>query len=204
MLNYFKELKECLYIYNNSSEIYGLTPGLFEKYVIILEDSFEIPRDKVEKIDKNVFVIYKMHEWFEKVLNCDIECWECSCTRKPIKEHVKLIMSLDLLKLRKSTDYICNNYILASSNEDDIKMSKLFYWKAIKNLKFANQIIENHKILNYKSAASDWDSIKFLDKNEFTETAERIFNTEYKIFKSFTDGVVQQEKLNKIRSKLEF
>ena len=206
LLDYFKDSPDCLYIYNKSSLIYGLDPNLFKEYIIILKDNFEFNDDinKYKYIDNiykddGDFIIYTIDEWFNKVFNCDLECWEASCTRKPIKEHVKLMLSVDLLKLRKNIDLKYSLYKKSILNVTNIEHMKILCWNIIKDLKFTNQIIEHHKILNYKSSSSDWALIKNINEvDELIDITNKSFYSEYKILSKFTDGILKQEKLNKI------
>ena len=126
------------------------------------------------------------------VLNGDLLGWECACLNKKyiIKEHVKLLMTTNPLQLRKTIDKQINGYKKTHLFGIDIA------WEIIKNIKFAIQIIENHKIVNFKEAYNDYHNLLSF------ESIEDVENYIYKVYsplKSMTDGMVKQEILNKIK-----
>lgn len=125
-------------------------------------------------------------------MNGSIEAWECACLNKKfiIKEHVKLLMKTDPLGLRKQIVKMDN--AIDPENFDPKEA-----WKVITYCKFANQIIENHKIINFKEANperkpiinGDYDVYKFYLQNPLT------------LLKNSTDGMLKQELQKKIVQK---
>lgn len=74
------------YIYQSDLSIYSI-PSVSEKYIIIVDASYQVPNEfqefkvkcKSKVIDYNIiydnieFKFYEMQKWFNKVLNSDIE-----------------------------------------------------------------------------------------------------------------------------------
>lgn len=98
-----------------------------------------------------------------------------------IKEHVKLMMSTDLLKLR----------VFVDTHDFD-------NWETIKNCKFANQIIDNHKIVNFKEANDEYELLK---ENPTKEQFEHLFKKTYDLLRSRTDEILRRSKIEKILQK---
>lgn len=66
-------------------------------------------------------------------------------------------MATDLYQLRKNID---NEYkLLHKSNSEDINVLKKTYWTYIRNIILTNQIIENHKIVNYVDIRKSYKNI---------------------------------------------
>ena len=126
-------------------------------------------------------------------MNGDILAWECACLNKKyvIKEHVKLLMKTDLLQLRQ-----CVDIQLDKIGETEFPSERQQSLKAIKYCIFANQIIENHKIVNYNvlgpahNALSRTDNIK--------EVFYDYFSPEYSLLKKRTDEILYKSKLAKV------
>lgn len=212
-LEYMKENSGCLYIYNRSSSVYGLSDKEFSEYLIVVSREFLLPEDWTGLViselctnnydilieDYTKYRIYKIDKWFEMVLNGDIICWECACLNKKfvVKEFVKLMMKTDLLQLRKQID----KQISTISGDICLKNPIDFVdlWRVINNCKFANQIIENHKIVNFKEATSEYLSLR----NEVTdeELIERYtfdLVLPYQLLRDKTDDILKRSKLKKI------
>lgn len=122
----------------------------------------------------------------------------CACINKKyiIKEHVKLTMSTNPLQLRKNFEqYKMDMFSLI---DDDIESNKYTYWNLINNLKLTNQIIENHKIANFKVASNDYNELyKCTDLETLKETFHSLFLNNYKLLKKSTDSLLQKEKIEK-------
>jgi hypothetical protein len=120
-----------------------------------------------------------------------IEAWECACMNKKfiIKEHVKLLMKTDPLGLRKQIIKM-DNAITEDSDPKDM-------WKVVTYCKFANQIIENHKIVNFKEANSERIAILKGDYNIYKAALHRPLE----ILKNSTNGMLKKELQSKIIQK---
>lgn len=189
-LDYLKESPDCLYIYNRDFSIYGLESK--ERYTIVVKDDWICPEDWVG-FDTDVYEIFYLNEWFNIVLNGDLIGWECACLNKKyvIKEHVKLLMKTNPLQLKKTI----RTQRLSNETYSDINI--LRDWELIKNIKFAIQIIENHKIVNFKEAKNDYFNLL---KCESIEEISEYINKSYQILKNLTDGMLLQERVKEINN----
>ena len=140
-----------------------------------------------------------------------MQAWECACLPKKFihKEHVKLLLQTDPLELRKEFDSIFN-YIVASARVQIIKERPLtaqkMLWTLVKFLKFANQIIENHKIVNFKDVAEDYKQIvngQISNDEEIIQIFEDRLREPLALFKKYTDGMLKASKIKKMLEKLE-
>jgi len=189
-LDYLKESPDCLYIYNRDFSIYGLESK--ERYTIVVKDDWICPEDWIG-FDTDVYEVFYLNEWFNIVLNGDLIGWECACLNKKyvIKEHVKLLMKTNPLQLKKTIR------TQRLSNEIYSDVNILRDWELIKNIKFAIQIIENHKIVNFKEAKNDYFN---LSKCESIEELTEYINKSYQILKDLTDGMLLQERIKEINN----
>jgi len=189
-LDYLKESPDCLYIYNRDFSIYGLESK--ERYTIVVKDDWICPEDWVG-FDTDVYEIFYLNEWFNIVLNGDLIGWECACLNKKyvIKEHVKLLMKTNPLQLKKTI----RTQRLSNETYSDINV--LRDWELVKNIKFAIQIIENHKIVNFKEAKNDYFNLL---KCESIEEISEYINKSYQILKNLTDGMLLQERVKEINN----
>lgn len=95
-------------------------------------------------------------------------------------------MSTDPLKLRLQIDELIKN----STN----------YYETIKKCKFAIQIIENHKIVNFRDGNEE--IMQLLEcTSDPKEVFLRIINPFYTILKKLTDGILEKSKKDKIIQK---
>lgn len=212
-LQFINENSGCLYIYNRSSIVYGLSSNEFSEYTVIVSRDFVLPEDWTGLViselctleydvlieGSTVFHIYNIETWFQKVLNGDIDCWECACLNKKfiIKEHVKLMMKTDLLQLRKYVDSLISS--ISGSIVLKQPVSVLELWKVIKACKFANQIIESHKIVNFKEVECEYRALQsevtdaeLIDRYQFDLIAP------YQLLRDKTDEVLKRSKLKKV------
>ena len=189
-IDYLKESPDCLYIYNRDFSIYGLESK--ERYTIVVKDDWICPEDWVG-FDTNIYEVFYLNEWFNIVLNGDLIGWECACLNKKyiIKEHVKLLMKTNPLQLKKTI----RTQRLSNETYSDINI--LRYWELIKNIKFAIQIIENHKIVNFKEAKNDYFNLL---KCESIEEISEYINKSYQTLKDLTDGMLLQERIKEINN----
>lgn len=138
------------------------------------------------KVDDYDFMFKTNEEWFQDVLDGSILGWECACLNKKfvIKEHVKLLMKTEPLKLRKQILLMDKRIIPENFNIKDA-------WQVIIYCKFANQIIENHKIVNYSVANDEWKKLSESDDqyNCYQELLQQPLN----LLKKYTDGMLKKE-----------
>ena len=189
-LDYLKESPDCLYIYNRDFSIYGLPSK--ERYTIVVKDNFLFPEEFSDEYFDNSekYQIFYLQEWFDCVLNGKLIGWECACLNKKyiIKEHVKLMMTTNPIQLRKDIDSIYKVVHLSS-----MKSNEAFY-KLIRAIRFSIQIIQNHKIVNYKDGLDDYKAIQSADSDD---EIWQIIDKSYEELKSLTDGMIKQEILKK-------
>lgn len=72
-------------------------------------------------------------------------------------------MKTDPLQLRKEIQAKLDPYVFYAQSEADkgnIDKAQKLFWETIKDIKFVNQIIESHKIVNFKEAYEDWVKLK--------------------------------------------
>jgi hypothetical protein len=147
-------------------------------------------------VDNCDFIFKTNEEWFDEVMNGSIEAWECACMNKKfiIKEHVKLLMKTDPLGLRKQIVKM-DNAITEDSDPKDM-------WKVVAYCKFANQIIENHKIVNFKEANPERKTIleAFDSDNRFLDYKFCLYKP-LELLKNSTDGMLKKEVQSKIIQK---
>ena len=152
------------------------------------------------------FIFFTTDEWFQKVMSGSIQAWECACLPKKFihKEHVKLLMSTNPLQLRKDCDnmielsfFVASEYYL----KEDFKNEKKSLWEVIKNIKFANQIIENHKIVNFKESNYEYNVLVNNDVDD-EETIIKCWLDLMKpckqILNKATDGMLEKDKQKRI------
>lgn len=188
-IDYLKESPDCLYIYNRDFSIYGFPNK--ERYTIIVKDSWVCP-EEWEDYNREVYQIIKLEDWFNLVLEGDLLPWECACLNKKyvIKEHVKLVMTTNPLQLRNSLILKYNKCYY--DTQKDLENAICF----IKDIRFAIQIINNHKIVNFKEAAKDYTAF-----NKLETKLDRI-NYVADVFKeleNLTDGIWKQDILNRAK-----
>ena len=164
------------YIYQRGSFIYGLNTKDSDKdYLVIIDSEYKLPEEfklyeynsgyindrQNIKYDNSDFIFVFIQNWFKMVLDNKIPAWECACLNKKFikKEYVKLILKTDIVKLikdlmiRKSAIL---NYIT------DFKI----VWYFIKDVLFAQQIIDFHKITDFQEANKYYQIIMNADTGE--------------------------------------
>jgi len=143
------------YIYNVGYPIFN-RPGS-DYYIIIVKKDWECPKVEVGEDDPEIVtIIYTTEEWFNMILHNDILPWECSCLDKKfiLKEYVKIMIPRNPLQLRLNYDELESS--LYKNIPFGTKMQIATAWK---ELKFTNQILEDHKIVNYHAIAPVIDAI---------------------------------------------
>lgn len=200
MLNKLKEDKLVYFIYQRGSIIYDLnTANSDVDYLVIVDDDYankeivynpDYPNQLGNiKINKDDFTFITISEWFKKIELCDIDCWECACLPKKFvhKEHVKLLMHTDPLKLRLQIDQLLKDPIPKN------------YCSILKKIKFAIQIIENHKIVNFKDGNGECKSIK--NSNPDLSAFINLITPSYNILKKLTNGILEKSKYERLVQK---
>ena len=187
-LEYLKECPDCCYIYNLDFSIYGLPSK--ERYVIVVKDDWICP-DEYSDYDDFIYEIYTLKEFFDFVLKGKLIGWECSCLNKKyiIKEHVKLMMTTDPIQLRKDIDILRKTI----QQNECLQTTDMMY-ELVRNIRFSVQIIQNHKIVNYKDGHEDYIA---LENAETFNEMWNIANISYETLKSLTDGMIKQQILKK-------
>ena len=106
------------------------------------------------------------------VLNNKIPAWECTCLNKKYikKEYVKLILKTDIVKLIK--DLMVRRLTLGNH-----VMDYKFIWYFVKDILFTQQIIDFHKITDFKEANKYYNDIKNADIQQRLDFANQIFNS---------------------------
>lgn len=204
-MDFLEKLKQdpnCLYIYNWGLYIYGLSKEPTDYLVIVKNDwsnddfSLEEPFQQGFYHENNIhYHLFNIDYWFQKVLNGDLDCWECACLNKKfiVKEHVKLMMTTNPITLRNYIDLeLVNKYNLTPDNTE-------YIWNVIKDCKFANQIIENHKIINFKEANKDYFFLQ--NTLDISEAYNKLIFVPYQRLKQNTDELIKKKKIERLLRK---
>lgn len=195
--------KEVLYIYEVGLQIYGLFEEIEDRdFLLIVTDEF-VPSSELQEDEH--YQIINIKDWFNYVTNNKMLAWECACLPKKFvhKEHVKLLLQTNPLQLRKEYDELYKyNYAKAQTYilKDCPLTGQKILWDIVKYLKFANQIIENHKIVNFKDVAEDYKQIvsgQIFGWDEISDIFFERLQYPLKLFKDYTDGILKQEKIKK-------
>jgi len=221
-LNWLIESPKVYYIYNRGSIIYGINNSESDiDFLVIVDNDFEFPEDFEEykyqgwghrKFKYNVlcdncdFIFYSTEEWFNKVTSGNIEAWECACLPKKFihKEHVKLLMSTNPLQLRKDFEEWMNlDYLVADQyfRKEQYSKWKKELWRIINRVKLINQIIDNHKIVNFKIAISDYLLLvenNTVDEKIILKSWLDLISPEIEKLNKSTDGMLKKEREKKI------
>jgi hypothetical protein len=204
MATYIEILKKdplVYYIYQMDLSIYGIQSEQ-QKYLVVVDSKYQIPKELRENAE---FVFFNTEEWFVKVLNCEILAWQCSCLNRKfiIKEHVKLVLSTDALKLRQNFKAMMDPYFLVAmskiSNGDFVE-GKLKLLDILKEAEFSNQILDFHKIINYGIIKSYYDQLMETENDEekiIAKFMELQAGTVSLLIRR-TDSLIQNNKLKKI------
>lgn len=175
------------YVYQRGSSIYGLNDKDSNiDYLVIIDSEYKLPKEFKEyefdsgyenarknvKYDNCDFMFIFIQDWFKMVLDNKIPAWECACLNKKFikKEYVKLILKTDIIKLIK--DLIIRRQVLFNYL-DDYKI----VWYFVKDVLFTQQIIDFHKITDFKEANKYYNDIKNADIQQRLDFANQIFNS---------------------------
>ena len=199
-LNKLIEHPEVYYIYDLRGAVFGVDN--LGEYIVVVKDGLVI-EDELDDSEIIKVSIYSSSEWFKLVVNGEILPWICACIDKKyiLKEYVKLLMTTNPLQLRKCFEA---TRVQILSNLGETESSKRFnLWKIILFARFCNQIIENHKIVNFKNSANDYQELrKYTDDNELLNAFNALITPEINLLYKSTDGLLKREKIAKIQQKI--
>ena len=197
-LNKLIEHPEVYYIYDLRGAVFGIDN--LGEYIVVVKDGLVI-EDELDDSEIVKVSIYSSSEWFKLVINGEILPWICACIDKKyiLKEYIKLLMTINPLQLRKCFDTTKNQIL---SNIEEVELKQFNLWKIILFARFCNQIIENHKIVNFRNSANDYRELR--KYNNFDDLLN-IFNTlitpELNLLYKSTDELLKQEKIAKLQQK---
>ena len=198
-LNKLIEYPEVYYIYDLRGAVFGIDN--LGEYIVVVKDGLVI-KDELDDSEIVKVSIYSSSEWFKLVINGEILPWICACIDKKyvLKEYVKLLMTTNPLQLRKCFDTTKNQIL---SNLGETELSKQFnLWKIILFARFCNQIIENHKIVNFRNSANDYFELrKYDDFNELVSIFNKLLAPELNLLYKSTNELLKQEKITKLQQK---
>lgn len=199
-LNKLIEHPEVYYIYDLRGAVFGVDN--LGEYIVVVKDGLII-KDELDDSEIVKVSIYSSSEWFKLVINGEILPWICACIDKKyvLKEYVKLLMTTNPLQLRKCFDTTKNQIL---SNLGKTELSKQFnLWKIILFARFCNQIIENHKIVNFRNSANDYFELrKYNDFNELVSIFNKLLAPELNLLYKSTNNLLKQEKIIKLQQKI--
>ena len=198
-LNKLIEHPEVYYIYDLRGAVFGIDN--LGEYIVVVKDGLVI-KDELDDSEIVKVSIYSSSEWFKLVINGEILPWICACIDKKyvLKEYVKLLMTTNPLQLRKCFNTTKNQIL---SNLGETELSKQFnLWKIILFARFCNQIIENHKIVNFRNSASDYRELrKYNNFDELLNIFNVLITPELNLLYKSTDELLKQEKITKLQQK---
>lgn len=198
-LNKLIEHPEVYYIYDLRGAVFGVDN--LGEYIVVVKDGLVI-EDEFDDSEIVKVSIYSSSEWFKLVINGEILPWICACIDKKyiLKEYIKLLMTTNPLQLRKCFDTTKNQIL---SNLGKTELSKQFnLWKIILFARFCNQIIENHKIINFRNSANDYFELrKYDDFNELVSIFNKLLAPELNLLYKSTNNLLKQEKIAKLQQK---
>ena len=198
-LNKLIEHPEVYYIYDLRGAVFGVDN--LGEYIVVVKDGLVI-EDELDDSEIVKVSIYSSSEWLKLVINGEILPWICACIDKKyiLKEYIKLLMTINPLQLRKCFDTTKNQIL---SNIEEIELKQFNLWKIILFARFCNQIIENHKIVNFKNSANNYQELrKYTDNNELLNVFNALITPEINLLYKSTDGLLNREKLFKLQQKI--
>ena len=204
----FEELLKdpnVLYVYEIGPQIYGLFEGVDRrKFLVICNDGLE---PEIESTREKEYTIKRIGDWFQEVMSGQMLPWMCACLNKKFvhKEHVKLIMNTNPLQLRKDWDKMQKRIweqaeTILNEQQACLTAEKMI-WELYRYLSFANQIIDNHKIVNFKTVAPVYNKLvrgEHYDIDSLKNAWHEFCDDELKFFKNKTDDILKADKIKKI------
>ena len=197
-LNKLIEHPEVYYIYDLRGAVFGVDN--LGEYIVVVKDGLVI-EDELDDSEIVKVSIYSSSEWFKLVINGEILPWICACIDKKyiLKEYIKLLMTINPLQLRKCFDTTKNQIL---SNIEEIELKQFNLWKIILFARFCNQIIENHKIVNFRNSAHDYQELrKYNNFDDLLNVFNTLITPELNLLYKSTDELLKQEKITKLQQK---
>ena len=197
-LNKLIEHPEVYYIYDLRGAIFGVDN--LGEYIVVVKDGLII-EDELDDSEIVKVSIYSSSEWFKLVINGEILPWICACIDKKyiLKEYIKLLMTINPLQLRKCFDTTKNQIL---SNIEEVELKQFNLWKIILFARFCNQIIENHKIVNFRNSANDYQELrKYNNFDDLLNVFNTLITPELNLLYKSTDELLKQEKIAKLQQK---
>ena len=197
-LNKLIEHPEVYYIYDLRGAVFGVDN--LGEYIVVVKDGLVI-EDELDDSEIVKVSIYSSSEWFKLVINGEILPWICACIDKKyiLKEYIKLLMTINPLQLRKCFDTIKNQIL---SNIEKVELKQFNLWKIILFARFCNQIIENHKIVNFRNSANDYRELrKYNNFDDLLNVFNTLITPELNLLYKSTDELLKQEKIAKLQQK---
>lgn len=200
------------YVYQSDLSIYDL-PSEEPSYIVITDEKYNIPEEFIDSVlfdtnpslsyDGAHFKFYEMQDWFQRVIRCEILTSECSCLDKKFifKEHVKLTITSDIVKLAQGFRAMLDPTVILASAElqnGDFTKGRLRLFNALKEARFSNQIIDNHRIINYKEVKEDYFAL-FRAEDNFESIMEAFLEQSKKSIESFLKRTEKAFKNAKIK-----
>lgn len=197
-LNKLIEHPEVYYIYDLRGAVFGVDN--LGEYIVVVKDGLVI-EDELDDSEIVKVSIYSSSEWFKLVINGEILPWICACIDKKyiLKEYIKLLMTINPLQLRKCFDTTKNQIL---SNIEEVELKQFNLWKIILFARFCNQIIENHKIVNFRNSANDYRELrKYNNFDDLLNIFNALITPELNLLYKSTDELLKQEKIAKLQQK---
>ena len=197
-LNKLIEHPEVYYIYDLRGAVFGVDN--LGEYIVVVKDGLVI-EDELDDSEIVKVSIYSSSEWFKLVINGEILPWICACIDKKyiLKEYIKLLMTINPLQLRKCFDTTKNQIL---SNIEEVELKQFNLWKIILFARFCNQIIENHKIVNFRNSANDYRELrKYNNFDDLLNVFNTLITPELNLLYKSTDELLKQEKIAKLQQK---
>lgn len=199
MNDIIKKLKEdplVYYIYQTDLSIYGIEDQPY--YTIIVDNDCYYNNIEAKSLYHDYIAFYTINVWFQMMNENSLLVWTCSCLDRKhiIKEHVKLMVPIDILKLRRNIlDQLKYSDYQAYPDLDDCINEMMM---DIIGLNLTNQIIEHHKIVNLKSPLTSCNLLLkstdyYTTVNKYKEITNKYLETLHK----FTDDLYKQELIKK-------
>lgn len=186
------------YVYQRGSSIYGLnTEESDTDYLVVIDSKYILPEEFIEyefdsgclNARKNIkyencdFMFINVQDWFNLVINNDIQAWECACLNKKFikKEYVKLIIKTDPILLIKN--------IFKRSTTLDNSLDYKHLWYFGKDILFTQQILDFHKIVDFQEANGLY---YYIQAQSYAQLVQNIVKGVYQEFYDKNKGQYEQ------------
>lgn len=113
-------------------------------------------------------------------------------------------METNPLKLRLNFDIVKKNLESEANvffGRNDYKNAKKCYWHIIKEAMFTNQILENHKIVNFREPEPYFNILMESenDNNNINNLYHQLLDKHFNLLGKVTDGIKKQYLLNRFK-----